>query len=76
MLPHLLVMGTRNFYDQGPGGPCRRPSGERGGGDGPIGGEIGPLPSSKLSMTPPGLTGTNSERSKKLEEVESCPICS
>ena len=73
MLPRILVMDARNFNDQGPVGPCRRPSGERGGGDGPIGGEIGPPPRSHMSLTLPSITGAYSKRLKELEEEESFP---
>ncbi len=74
MLPHLLVVGDGNSNDQGPVGPCTRTSGERGGGGGPTGGEIGPPLPSHVSLTSPGLTGTNSERLTELEEVERYPI--
>ncbi len=68
MLPHLLVVGVRNSDDQGPDGSCKRLSGERGGGGGPISGEIGPSPPSHGSLTPPGLTSFNLGRLKEMEE--------
>jgi hypothetical protein len=68
----LLVVGARNFDDQGPAGSCRRLSGERGGGGGPIGGEIYPPPPSHVSLTPPGVTGYDSERLKEMEEEVCC----
>ncbi len=45
-----------------------------GGGGGPIGGEIGPPPPSHVSLTPPDLTGIDSERWQELEEVERCSV--
>jgi hypothetical protein len=74
MLPHLLLVGTRNSNDQGPVGPCMRPSGERGDGSGPINGEIGPPPPPQVSLTPPGMTSFDSYMLKDLEEEDRCPM--
>ena len=74
MLPHLLVVGARNSYDQGPAGFCIRPSGERGGGGGSSIGEIGPPPPPHVTLTPPGLADSNLDKLKELEEEERCPI--
>ncbi len=76
VLPHLLVVGAGNSHDQGPVGSYRRPSGERGGDGGSISGEIGPPPPPHVSMTPPGLTGSDSYRLKEMEEEDCCPACS
>ena len=73
MLPHLLVVGAGHSHDQGPAGSCKRPSGERGGGGDSIGGEIGPLPPPQVSLTPPGLRGSDSDRLKEMEEEDCCP---
>jgi len=59
-------------YDQGPAGSCRRPSGERGGGGGSISGEIGSPPPPQVSLTPPGLTGSDLDRLKEMEEENGC----
>jgi hypothetical protein len=74
MLPHLLVVGAGNSDDHGPAGACKRLSGERSGGGGPISGQIGtPLPS-HLSLTPPGLKSYDSERLQEMEEADYCPM--
>ena len=76
MLPHLLVVGAGNSHKQGPAGSCSRPSGERGGGGDSISGEIGPPPPPHVSLTPPGLTGSDSDRLKETEEKDRCLACS
>ena len=71
MLLHLLVMGVGNSHDQDPAGSYRRSSGERGGsGGGSISEEIGSPPPPHVSLTPPGLTGSDSERLKEMEEED------
>ena len=57
-------------------GPSRRPSEERGGGSGSIGGEIGPPSPSHVSRTPYGLTGFDSYRGQKMEVEVNCHACS
>ena len=68
MLPHLPVVGAGKSDDQGPAGSCRGLSGERVGGGGPISGEMRPPPLSQVSLTPPGMTGYDSNRLKEMEE--------
>jgi hypothetical protein len=72
MLPHLLVVGAGNSHDQDPAGSCKRPTGERGGGRRSISGEIGPPPPPQVSLTPPGLTGSDLDRLKEMEEENCC----
>ncbi len=70
MIPRLLVTPmTKGLVE-----PCKRLSGERGGGSGMISREIGTPPPSHVSLTPPGLTGYDSKRLKEMEEEDSCPM--
>ena len=53
-------------------GPAGGLSGERGGGGGSIIGESGPPPPPQVSLTPPGLTGSDLDRLKEIEEEDCC----
>ena len=70
MLPHLLVVGVGNAEEQSPAGSCMRLSEERGGGGGLFSIEFGPPPPSQVSLTPPGLTGSDSDRLMEMKEED------
>jgi len=67
MLPHLLVVGAGDSDDHG---SCMRRSGKRGGRGGPISEDIGPPPPSHVPLTSLGLTGSDSDKLKEMEEED------
>ena len=76
MLPHLLAVGARNSEDRGPTRSCKGLSGERGGGGGPISKGSGSRRRHGCLRTPPGLTGSNSDKLKEMEGEGCCLACS